>query len=347
MEVQDQVVIDEDDVVENEEEEEYEEVTFVDIEELQQQGIGAADIQKLKSAGICTVKSVLSTTCKNLQKIKGLSEAKVEKIRDACNKIVPSGFITGKEMSIRRDMVIKITTGSKELDKLIGGGVQTMSITEVFGEFRTGKTQLSHTLCVTCQLPISMGGANGKVAFIDTEGTFRPERIKAIAERFGVDQDQALENILVARALTSEHQMELIYELTARFAQEKGIFKLLIIDSIIALFRTDYNGRGELSERQQKLGFMLSRLTKIAEEYNVAVWITNQMCSDPSAGITFVADPKKPVGGHVLAHASTTRLSLRKGRGESRIAKIYDSPDVPEAEAVYAISSGGITDYNE
>lgn len=141
--------------------------------------------------------------------------------------------------------------------------------------------------------------------------------------------------------------MELITQLAARFAEEKGIYRLLIVDSIIALFRSDFSGRGELSERQQKLNNMLARLMRISEEFNLVVFITNQMCSDPGAGITFVPDPKKPVGGHILAHASTTRLALRKGRGESRVAKIYDSPDVPEAEAVYAIGVGGITDSTE
>lgn len=115
-----------------------------------------------------------------------------------------------------------------------------------------------------------------------------------------------------------------------------------MVDSIISLFRTDFSGRGELGERQQRLNQMLAKLTRIGEEYNVAIFITNQMMADPGATMTFVADPKKPVGGHVLAHASATRVALRKGRNETRIAKIYDSPDLPEAEATYAITSGGI-----
>lgn len=153
--------------------------------------------------------------------------------------------------------------------------------------------------------------------------------------------------MIYARAYNSEHQMDLLTLLAARFAEEKGAYRLLVVDSIMALFRTDYCGRGELSERQQKLNAMLSRLMKIAEEFNLAVFITNQMSADPGAGMTFVADPKKPIGGHVLAHASTTRLSLRKGRGETRVCKIYDSPDVPEAEAVYAIGVGGIVEATE
>lgn len=157
-----------------------------------------------------------------------------------------------------------------------------------------------------------------------------------------MDPEEALENVIYARAFNTEHQMDLITMITAKFSEEPGKFRLLVIDSIISLFRTDYSGRGELGERQQRLNQMLARLVRVAEEYNVAVFITNQIMADPGATLTFVADPKKPVGGHVLAHASTTRVYLRKGRNETRVAKIYDAPDLPEAEATYSITVGGI-----
>ncbi|KAJ7057223.1 DNA recombination and repair protein Rad51 [Mycena amicta] len=217
----------------------------------------------------------------------------------------------------------------------MGGGITSQSISEVYGEFRTGKTQLAHTMSVVAQLPPDMGGASGKVAYIDTEGTFRPDRVKAIAERFGVDPTMALENILYARAFNSEHQMELINECSSRFAEDKD-YRLLIIDSIMALFRTDFSGRGELSERQQKLAQMLSKLSKLSEEYNV---------SDPGATMTFVAGGAlKPIGGHILSHASATRMFLRKGRAEERVAKLVDSPDRPESEATYKLDEGGWAD---
>ncbi|KAI8082847.1 meiotic recombinase Dmc1, partial [Halteromyces radiatus] len=291
-------------------------IFYTEVEELQTQGITMVDINKLKNAGICTISGVQMMTKKNLLRIKGLSEAKVDKIKDAAAKLQNSGFLSGIEVAQKREQVLKISTGSQQLDILLGGGIQTMSITEAFGEY----------------------------PFIDTEGTFRPDRIRAIAERFGVDAEQCLENIIVARAWNSDHQMDLMTEIAARFVQEKGAYRLLVVDSIIALFRCDYAGRGELAERQQKLNQMLSRLIKISEEYNVAVYLTNQVSSDPGAGMTFVSDPKKPVGGHILAHASATRIYLRKGRGEERVAKIYDSPDMPENEASYAISIGGIVD---
>jgi len=314
-----------------------------DIDALQQCGINASDINKIKAAGICTVRGLKMITKRRLCEIKGISEAKVDKIKEAANKLEANNFITGYDFAEKRKACFKIPTGSTELDRILGGGIESMAITEVFGEFRTGKTQLAHTLCVTTQMP-GIGHSGGKVAYIDTENTFRPDRLRPIAARFNLDADAILQNVVYARAFTSEHQMELLDLVAAQFYSEPGVFKILIIDSIIGLFRVDYSGRGELSERQQKLAQMLSKVQKISEEYNVVVYITNQMTADPGAGMTFQIDPKKPVGGNILAHASQTRIMLRKGRGELRVAKIYDSPDMPESEATFAITEAGIND---
>ncbi|KAI8851218.1 hypothetical protein BC829DRAFT_427313 [Chytridium lagenaria] len=336
--VGDQVVMDGDAVQDEQHEDDImQSEDFLEIDKLQDVGINAADISKLKAMGMQTVrvrKIRPNDHDRNLLKIKGMSEAKIEKIKEASQKLLSSGFITGTDYCLKRKHVFRITTGSREFDKILGGGIESASITEAFGEFRTGKTQLAHTLCVAAQLPFNMGGAGGK-SYVCT-CTFRDDRIRAIAARFCVDPDAALDNILIARAFNSEAQMDLLIEVAARMVD--GDFRLLVVDSIIALFRTDYSGR---------LNGMLARLMRLAEEFNVAVFITNQMCADPGAAMSFVADPKKPIGGHVLAHASTTRLYLRKGRGETRICKIYDSPSVPEAEAMYQISEGGIIDSKE
>lgn len=289
---------------------------------------------------------MLSTTRRNLAKIKGLSEIKVEKIKEAAGKIVKVGFIPATIQLDIRQKVFALSTGSKQLDSVLGGGIMTMSITEVFGEFRCGKTQMAHTLCITAQLPREMGGGEGKVAYIDTEGTFRPERIKQIAERYGLDPEACLENISYARALNSEHQMELAEQLGEELSS--GEYRLIVVDSIMANFRVDYCGRGELNERQQKLNQHLFKLNRLAEEFNIAIFMTNQVQSDPGASALFAsADGRKPVGGHVLAHASATRILLRKGRGEERVAKLQDSPDMPERECVYVIGEKGITDSDQ
>lgn len=318
---------------------------LIEIERLTEMGIPMADVSKLKAHGVFTVPGIHMHCKKELLTIKGLSEAKIDKIVDAARKLTGVGFVSGVACAQLRQRVIRITTGCAAFDQLLGGGLESMSITEAFGEFRTGKTQLAHTLCVTSQLPTSMNGGEGKAIFIDTENTFRPERIVSIAQRFGLDGNTVLENILVARAHTHEHQSHLMSLVGAQMAEEQ--YSLLVVDSITALLRVDFSGRGELAERQQKLARMMSCLTKLAEEFNVAVYITNQVVSDPGGGSVFVSDPKKPIGGHILAHASTTRLSLRKGRGDQRIVKIYDSPSLPETECVFSISEQGIVDARE
>ena len=312
------------------------------IEKLQDYNVNAADINKIKTAGICTVKGLLMATKKELNNIKGMSDQKIDKMIEAAQKIEQLGFIKASDVLIKRKNIRKITTGSSNLDKLLMGGIESMAITEVFGEFRTGKTQLSHTLCVTSQLPRESGGGYGKVIYIDTENTFRPERIKEIAKRFELDENEALDNILVARAYTVDHLNQLLMFAASKMYDDD--YALLIVDSIMAPFRVDFTGRGELSERQQILGKTLSRLLKIAEQFNVAVFMTNQVMADPGGSSAFACDPRKPVGGNIMAHASTTRLYFKKAKGETRICKIYDSPMIAENECTFAIGIGGIID---
>ncbi|KAI9173197.1 RecA recombinase Rhp51 [Blastocladiella emersonii ATCC 22665] len=310
-------------------------------------GITATDLKKLTEAGFHTVESLAYTPKKALLNIKGISEAKAEKILAEAGKLVPLGFRTATEVYERRADLVHLTTGSAELDKLLGGGIETGSITELFGEFRTGKTQLCHTLAVTCQLPIEMGGGEGRCMYIDTEGTFRPERCLAVADRFNMDGPEVLENIAYARAYNSDHQLDLLIQASAMMAEAR--YALLIVDSATSLYRTDYGGRGELSARQMHLAKFLRALLRLADEFGVAVVMTNQVVAqvDGGGGGMFNADPKKPIGGNIMAHASTTRLMLRKGRGETRVCKVYDSPCLPEADAMFAISAEGITDAAE
>ncbi|NWH38786.1 RAD51 protein, partial [Chloropsis hardwickii] len=287
------------------------------ISRLEQCGINANDVKKLEEAGFHTVEAAEAA------------------------KLVPMGFTTATEFHQRRSEIIQITTGSKELDKLLQGGIETGSITELFGEFRTGKTQLCHTLAVTCQLPIDRGGGEGKAMYIDTEGTFRPERLLAVAERYGLSGSDVLDNVAYARGFNTDHQTQLLYQASAMMAESR--YALLIVDSATALYRTDYSGRGELSARQMHLASFQQLLTE-ATCFGVAVVITNQVVAQVDGAAMFAADPKKPIGGNIIAHASTTRLYLRKGRGETRICKIYDSPCLPEAEAMFAINADGVGD---
>eukprot|EP00457_Paulinella_chromatophora_P011881 gb/GEZN01012045.1/.p1 GENE.gb/GEZN01012045.1/~~gb/GEZN01012045.1/.p1 ORF type:complete len:342 (-),score=45.36 gb/GEZN01012045.1/:14-1039(-) len=313
------------------------------IQRLESHGIAAGDIKKMQAGGFMTVESIAYSTSKVLQTVKGISEAKALKMQTAAIKLIPMGFSTAREqLELRQDM-IHITTGSKELDRLLEGGVETGSITEIFGEFRTGKTQICHTLCVTCQLPLEQGGAEAKAMYIDTEGTFRPKRLVQIAEKYGLDSAAVLHNVVYARAYNSDHQSQLLVTAAGMLAEEK--YGLVVVDSATALYRTDYFGRGELSARQMHLARFLRSLLRIVDEYGVAAVITNQVvaCVDGGASM-FNSNPMKPIGGNIMAHSSTTRLSLRKGRANARVCKVYDSPSLPEAEAIFTINENGIGD---
>lgn len=323
-----------------------EKCSYNSIEELKSVGISASDIAKLAEAGYNTIQSLACTPRKELLEVKGFSDVKVDKLLKEAAKLIPMGFCSATEYHSKRSEVVYISSGSTELDKLLHGGLETGSITEIFGEFRTGKTQLCHTIAVTCQLPVENGGGGGKCIYIDTEGTFRTERLIPIAERLGLNPDTVMENISYARAKNSDHQNNLLLHASAMMSENK--YACLIVDSATALYRTDYNGRGELGARQIHLAKFLRALTNLAETYGVAVVITNQVVATvDGASAMFNADPKKPIGGNIIAHASTTRLYLRKGRGNTRICKIYDSPCLPESEAVFAITESGIADPEE
>jgi DNA repair protein RAD51 len=316
---------------------------FNHIDYLSEHGVNKGDIDKLKGGGFHTIESVAHATLRKLQEVKGISEQKAVKLKDIikANQLVNLGFKTASNRMIDLKDQIFLATGSSQLDQLLGGGIETGSITEVFGEFRTGKTQLCHTLCVMSQRPLDQGGAEGKAIYVDTEGTFRPQKLVAIAERFGMVPEDVLENVICARAHNSEQQLELLVDASALMSESR--FALMVVDSATALYRTDYSGRGELSERQMHLGQFLRQLTRLAEEYGIAVVITNQVVANPD-GMSFAKDASKPIGGNIIAHASTTRLKLRKGRGENRICQIYDSPTLPEAEAPFALGNAGIED---
>ncbi|KAM3192451.1 hypothetical protein ACQJBY_069587 [Aegilops geniculata] len=310
------------------------------IEHLQASGIAAIDVKKLKDAGLCTVESVAYSPRKDLLQIKGISEAKVDKIIEAASKLVPLGFTSATQLHAQRLEIIQVTTGSRELDRILEG-----SITELYGEFRSGKTQLCHTLCVTCQLPLDQGGGEGKALYIDAEGTFRPQRLLQIADRFGLNGADVLENVAYARAYNTDHQSRLLLEAASMMVETR--FALMVIDSATALYRTDFSGRGELSARQMHLAKFLRSLQKLADEFGVAVVISNQVVAQVDGGAMFAGPQIKPIGGNIMAHASTTRLYLRKGRAEERICKVVSSPCLAEAEARFQISPEGVTDVKD
>ncbi|XP_028105787.1 DNA repair protein RAD51 homolog [Camellia sinensis] len=286
------------------------------VEHLQASGIASLDIKKLKDAGLCTVESVAYSPRKELLQIKGISEAKVDKIIEAASKLIPLGFTSASQLHAQRLEIIQLTSGSRELDKVLEG-IETGSITEISSEFRSGKTQLCHTLCITCQLPLDQGGGEGKTMYIDAEGTFRPQRLLQIADRFGLNGADVLENVAYARAYNTDHQSRLLLEAASMMVETR--FALMIVDSATALYKTDFSGRGELSARQMHLAKFLRSLQKLVDEFGVAVVITNQVVFQVDGSAIFAGPQIKPIGGNIMAHASTTRLALRKDANNSSL----------------------------
>ena len=304
-------------------------------------GIGPAATSKLEAAGIFDLMSVAVMSPGSLSDTAGIGEAVARKAIQAARKMLDLGFVDGMEFAEKRSSISYITTGSKELDNLLGGrGLQSRAITEAFGAFGSGKTQLGSTLAVRTQLPLEAGGANGKTVFIDTEGTFRPARIKQIAEGLGANPEKVLKNILVARAFNADHQILLLEKISEMIKNGEPI-RLLIIDSLTAHFRAEFSGRGELADRQQKLNKYLHNLMKIAETYNLAVYVTNQVMANPAQ---MFGDPTTPIGGNIVGHASTYRMYLRRGKQGSRVAKLIDSPDLPDNEAIFFVTEKGVCD---
>jgi DNA repair protein RadA len=325
------------DVIELNEEEAKKEKQIISISDLP--GIGAMSADKLVKAGYKTIESIAVASPMELMEAAELGELTARKAIDAAREALEMGFETADKIAERRKHVGKISTGSKEVDSLIGAGIETQSITEVYGQMASGKSQWCFQASVMTQLPVEKGGLNGNVLYIDSENSFRPERIKTIAEAKGLDSEKVLKNIFIARAFNSDHQM-LLAEKAVDLIKEKNI-TLLIVDSLTAQFRAEFIGRGSLADRQQKLNKHLRTLQKLAESHNLAVLVTNQVMSRPD--ILF-GDPTAPIGGNILGHASKTRIYLRKGKGDKRIARLVDSPHLPDGEAIYRVTEKGIED---
>jgi len=302
-------------------------------------GVGEKTAEKLVEAGYEDMMAIAAASIGEICDAIDCGEGTAEKIIDGARHAVKMDFETAETVYEKRKLVRKITTGSQKLDALLGGGIETAAITEAHGAFGSSKTQLAFQLSVNVQLPEEKGGLGGGCVFIDTENTFRPERVEMMAKGVGLDPQEVLKNIYVARAYNSDHQL-LLVEKAKELLKDKNV-KLLIIDSLTSLFRSDYSGRGELAPRQQKLNRHLHNIQKISEVNNLAVYITNQVMANPGQ---LFGDPTTPAGGHVLAHAATYRLYVRRSREDKRVAKLIDSPSMPDAEVIFRVTDEGIRD---
>ena len=308
------------------------------------EGVGPVTTKKLGDAGIHNIMDLIVRGPVEIADLTGMDRDTAAKIVDKSRQqlvdqgLIAQDFVSATEIYKRRQEIGKISTNTECLDNLFDGGIETQALTEVYGEFGCGKTQFCHTMCVQVQKSKEEGGLDGRVLYIDTENTFRPERIVSIAKANGMDPEKALDNIIVARAYNSSHQI-LILEESGKVIRENNI-KLLIVDSAVGLFRAEYLGRGTLAGRQQKLNHFVHLLVRIAETYNCAALATNQVMASPDV---FFGDPTRPVGGNVVAHTSTYRIYFKKS-GKKRIARMVDSPHHPESEVIFALSEAGVVD---
>jgi DNA repair protein RadA len=310
-------------------------------------GIGPTTAKKLRDAGVLTVMDLAVTSSEELSvEINSSKEsaaafiiAAQQLLRDS--NLLDKEFVTADVALEKRKSLLRCTTGSNALDKLLLGGIETQAVTEFYGEFGSGKSQICHTLCVTASQPVENGGFGSGSIYIDTEGTFRPERVDQIAVSRGLDPTSVLKSIAVCKVYNSSH-LELIIKDLGKYINDFKA-RLVIIDSIISLHRAEFAGRGTLADRQQRLNSMLHKIIRLAEIYNISVVITNQVQSSPD---TFFGDPTKAAGGNVLGHASTYRIYLRKS-GENRTAKMIDSPYHPYSDTKFTVTEKGVDDLEE
>ena len=304
-------------------------------------GVGPAIAEKLKESGYSDLMSIAVASPRELADVADIGETTAAKIiRSARNTADVGKFESGAVLLERRSKLGYVSSGSKSLNELLGGkGFESQAITELFGEFGSGKTQIAHQLCVNVQLPADKGGLEGHAFYIDTENTFRPDRIIQMAESYELDPDEVLKKIHVARAYNSSHQMLLVDKVKELSKDHPA--RLLIVDSLTAHFRAEFVGRGALADRQQKLNKHMHDLLRWSDLHNGIVCVTNQVSAKPDA---FFGDPTRPIGGHIVGHTATFRIYLRKSKGGKRIGRLIDSPHLPEGEAVFSVLGDGIRD---
>lgn len=305
-------------------------------------GVGPATAQKLKEMGYHTIEALAMATARELEPA-GISEKKALSVIETARSSIGISFIRADELLKMRKNVLRLTTGSKVVDRLVDGGLETQTITEFYGEYGSGKSQICHQLCVNVQLPPERGGLGGSVLYVDTENTFRTERIVSMSKHLGLDPEEVAKHIIYAEAYTSDHQMFLLGN--ADEVIKANNVKLIIVDSLTAHFRSEYIGREMLATRQQRLNKHMHKLIGLARAFNAVAVVTNQVMAKPDV---FFGDAVYPIGGHIVGHTSHTRIYLRRAsHGPVRIARLVSSPYLPDGEEIFKITENGIEDASE
>ncbi len=330
-------------------------------------GVGPATADKLIDAGYDSYQSIAVASPGELSNTADIGSSTATDIISAARDAADiGGFETGELILERRQEIGKLSWLVPAVDSLLGGGIETQSITEVYGEFGAGKSQVTHQMAVNVQLPTEQGGLRGSCIFIDSEDTFRPERIDDMVRGLddevleatlddrgiegSIDDEETMEELVgdfldrihVAKAFNSNHQIllaEKAKELAGEHEEGEWPVRIVCVDSLTAHFRAEYVGRGELAERQQKLNKHLHDLMRIGDLFNTAILVTNQVASNPDS---YFGDPTQPIGGNILGHTSTFRMYLRKSKADKRIVKLVDAPNLADGEAVMRVKGAGL-----
>ncbi len=302
-------------------------------------GIDKEILQKIEESELTLENIAVSTVTELIDMIK-ISEKDAKKLLSAAQNELGIQPVTALQFLESERKRGKITTSSTEFDGILGGGIWTQELTEVAGGFGSGKTQLCFQLCINVQLPFDEGGLDGTAFFIDTERTFSPKRIIEMATSRGLDVESILENIYISSAVNTHHLFSIVDSL-AETIQEKNV-KLLIVDSFASHFRSEYIGKERLVERQQKIMQIAEELVALAVKYDLAVLVTNQIIANVEEFL--FGSPEEPALGFAWAHRPQQRIFVRKSRGSSRIARLFDSSRMPEREALFYVTESGLTD---
>jgi len=300
-------------------------------------GVGPATAQKLMENGYTELKQIATAPIGDIMELCDMTELTAKKVIKFAQDKLEMGFKGADIIEESRHNIFHIPIGCKAFDEMMAGGIESGSITEAYGEFGSKKTQIAHQLAVNIQLEPLKGIA----VYLDSEGSFRPSRIRQMAKAKGLDEEAILKGIKYARAFNSDHQVILAEKIENMIVEEKLPIRLVIVDSLTSAFRSEYVGRGMLADRQQKINKHMVTLKKLADMYNIAVYVTNQVSVDPAQ---MFGDPTKAIGGHIVGHASTHRIYLRKGKKGSGVAKLIDSPNLPDSESIFNVVEGGIVD---
>lgn len=314
-------------------------IITMEIESLK--GVGPVYAKKFSQQGITTVmdlavcssQEIAESLNMNKETVSGFILLAQEALKES--GVLEKQIIPARRVLEKRKSLQKLSLGTKSLDDIMLGGVETQAMTELYGEFGSGKSQICFTLCAMVSQPLDTGGLEGQAIFIDTEGTFRPERIEQIAIARGLDPDKAIDAVQYVKIYNSSHLELTMRDITKYIAEYNT--RLIVIDSIVSLHRAEFTGRGTLAERQQKLNKILHKLLRIAEVYNVAIVVTNQVITAPG---NLFGDPVIPAGGNIIGHTSTYRIYLRKS-GRNRIFRIVDSPSHATTDTRFTITEGG------